>query len=83
MYDRGWVEATITSISESSTHTEAWTIDTDRGMMMNDEFTLLTSNNTDNIPEGGIKTLLSLVNPQVGSAVVNNPRMRDLARIMN
>jgi hypothetical protein len=83
VYDRGWVEATITSISESSTHTEAWTIDTDRGMMMNDEFTLLTSNNTDNIPEGGIKTLLSLVNPQVGSAVVNNPRMRDLARIMN
>ena len=83
MHDKGWVEATITSTSESCTHTEAWTIDTDRGMMMYDEFTLLTSNNTDNIPEGGIKTSLSLANPHVGSAVVNNPRMRDLARIMN
>jgi hypothetical protein len=83
VHDRGQVEATITSISESGTHDEDWTIDTNLGMMVDDQFTLLTSINTDNIPQGGIRTSLSEVNPQIGSADVDNPRMRALAKIMS
>jgi len=83
VHDRGQVEATITSISESGTHDEDWTIDTNLGMMVDDQFTWLTSINTDNIPQGGIRTSLSEVNPQVGSADVDNPRMRALAKIMS
>lgn len=90
-YEHGWVTATITSIIRSPfiDDDEKWTINTNKGVMetllSGGKFTLLSSKHTSSIPHGGVRTLLSAVNPCPGTGPpwAGNSRGKGLADVIN